>query len=72
MSAFIENLPFILYACPFVVAAIVLIRAWMRDRFFQNDPEVTTKVTFPEPDDDPLVEEVRSRPIYRGYVRYGI
>jgi len=58
--------PFIFYAIPFVVAAVVLIRAQIEK--MRPTPNVEDKPVFTR--DDPMVNEVRSHPIQRQYVSY--
>ena len=62
------NLPLILYMIPFVVAAGVLIRAQFEK--LRPTPEVDDKPVMTR--DDPMVEEVRSHPIHKQYVSYGV
>lgn len=60
--------PFIFYAIPFVVAAGVLIRALIEK--LRPTPNVDEKPVFT--DDDPMLEELRSRPIQRPYISYSV
>ena len=59
-----------LYASPFFVAALVLavskVQAWAAAR---QDEKIEKPILTPE---DPLVEEVRSKPMTRHYVSYAM
>lgn len=69
MSEYLPYLPYALYACPFVVAAIVLVKAKVAGPRAEVAEDGDVEVMTPQ---DQLVHEVRSRPIHRQYVSYGM
>ena len=66
MSEIKIYLPYILYAVPFFVAAIILIKA----KIEESRPENVVHERQIEPAEKTMLREVRSRPIYRQYVSF--
>ena len=66
MSDYTPYIPYILYAAPFVVAAFVLMKAWLDERRVEDAEEIVEFM----PSDDPMIEELRSKPMRRTYVSY--
>jgi hypothetical protein len=65
---YFEYLPHFLYAIPFIVAAVVLIREQLKS-FKDLEAEGDEPVLTPQ---DPVMAEVRSRPDEERYISFGI
>ena len=69
MSEYLRFLPYVLFASPFVVAAIVLVWAKINENRARDDEETVREVVFPE---DLDLEEVRSTHIRKRYISYSL